>query len=70
MRISVVGNGYVGLATAVGLAGNGYQVVCIDNNPAKVDLINQGKAYFWTITAWLIDGTKRESPLEEFILRE
>jgi len=44
MRISVVGNGYVGLATAVGLAGNGYQVVCIDNNPAKVDLINQGKA--------------------------
>ena len=44
MRISVVGNGYVGLATAVGLAGNGHQVVCIDNNPGKVDLINQGKA--------------------------
>jgi len=33
-----------GSATAVGLAGNGNQVVCIDNNPAKVDLINQGKA--------------------------
>ena len=44
MRISVVGNGYVGLATAVGLAGNGNQVVCIDNNPGKVELINQGKA--------------------------
>ena len=34
------------------------------------DLINQGKAYFWMITSWLIDGTKRESSLEEFILRE
>jgi UDPglucose 6-dehydrogenase len=44
MRISVVGNGYVGLATAVGLSGNGHQVVCIDNNPGKVDLINQGKS--------------------------
>jgi UDPglucose 6-dehydrogenase len=44
MRISVVGNGYIGLATAVGLAGKGYKVVCIDNNSAKVDLINKGKA--------------------------
>jgi UDP-glucose 6-dehydrogenase len=37
MRISVVGNGYVGFA------GNGYQSICIDNNPAKVDSVNQGK---------------------------
>jgi UDPglucose 6-dehydrogenase len=44
MRISVVGNGYVGLATAVGFAGNGHQVVCIDNNPEKVELINNGKS--------------------------
>jgi len=38
--------------------------------PQAADLIKQNKAYFWTITAWLIDGTKRESPLEEFTLRE
>jgi UDPglucose 6-dehydrogenase len=44
MKISIVGNGYVGLATSVGLAGNEHRVVCIDNNPAKVDLINQGKS--------------------------
>ena len=44
MKISVIGNGYVGLATAVGLAGNGHQVVCIDNDPAKVDLINRGRS--------------------------
>jgi UDPglucose 6-dehydrogenase len=42
MRISVIGNGYVGLATAVGFAGKGHRVVCIDNNPDKVRLINQG----------------------------
>ena len=44
MRISIVGNGYVGLATSVGLAGNGHSVVCIDNNSEKVALINQGKS--------------------------
>ena len=38
--------------------------------PQVAYLINPNKSYFWTITAWLIDGTKRESPLDEFILRE
>ncbi len=38
--------------------------------PQAADLIKQNRAHFWTITAWLIDGTKRESPLEEFIFRE
>jgi hypothetical protein len=38
--------------------------------PQAADLIKQNTVYFWTITAWLIDGTKRESPLEEFTLRE
>jgi hypothetical protein len=38
--------------------------------PQAADLIKQNKAYFWTITAWLIDGTKKESPLEDFIFKE
>jgi len=38
--------------------------------PQAAYLINPNKAYFWTITAWLIDGTKREAPLDEFILKE
>jgi len=38
--------------------------------PMAADIVKGNKAYFWAVTAWLIDGTKRESPLEEFILKE
>lgn len=36
----------------------------------SADVIKPNEVYFWTVTAWLIDGTKRESPLEEFTIRE
>ena len=42
MRISVVGAGYVGLTSAAGLAQLGHDVVCIDTDDKKVDLINKG----------------------------
>lgn len=38
--------------------------------PKDADIFKKSEVYFWAITASLIDGTKRESPLEEFILRE
>ena len=44
MRISVVGTGYVGLVSGVCLAEVGHDVVCIDNNAAKVDDINAAKS--------------------------
>lgn len=47
MRISIVGSGYVGLTTAVGLAGNGRKIICIDTDEDKVRLINQGKPPFY-----------------------
>ena len=34
--------------------------------PEAQPLIKKAGGYFWTITAWLKDGMKRESPLEEF----
>jgi len=34
------------------------------------EFIKKDEAYFWTITAWLKDGMKRESPLEEFTLNK
>ncbi len=40
MKISVIGTGYVGLISGTGLALNGHQIVCIDSNKEKVDLIN------------------------------
>lgn len=44
MKISVVGTGYVGLVSGVCLAEVGHEVVCVDNNAAKVEKINAGES--------------------------
>ena len=43
MNISIVGTGYVGLVTGTCFADVGNQVLCVDINQAKVDLLNQGQ---------------------------
>ena len=42
MRIAVIGSGYVGLVVGASLADVGNDVVCADNDPAKVALLNEG----------------------------
>lgn len=42
MNIAVIGSGYVGLPTACGLASFGNNVVCIDNNPQKLQILQSG----------------------------
>ena len=42
MKVAVIGTGYVGLVTGTCLAESGNDVVCVDNNPAKVDTLNAG----------------------------
>jgi UDPglucose 6-dehydrogenase len=42
MKIVVIGSGYVGLVSGVGLAEIGHEVVCVDVDPSKVELINSG----------------------------
>jgi UDPglucose 6-dehydrogenase len=46
-RVSVIGLGFVGLSTAVYLAGQGYDVVASSNEKQKVDMINKGKVPFF-----------------------
>ncbi|MFD4630678.1 nucleotide sugar dehydrogenase [Streptomyces sp. NPDC058284] len=44
MRVSVFGLGYVGCVSAACLAGMGHEVIGVDVNQVKVDLVNAGKA--------------------------
>jgi UDPglucose 6-dehydrogenase len=42
MDVTIFGSGYVGLVTGVCLAEVGNQVLCIDVDPRKIDLLNSG----------------------------
>ena len=43
MRISVIGCGYVGLVSGACLAETGHEVVCTDNDPARIKTLEAGK---------------------------
>jgi UDPglucose 6-dehydrogenase len=44
MRVCAIGTGYVGLVTGVCLAHIGHDVVCVDNNLAKVEMMQAGQS--------------------------
>ncbi|MBI4782526.1 MAG: UDP-glucose/GDP-mannose dehydrogenase family protein [Oscillatoriophycideae cyanobacterium NC_groundwater_1537_Pr4_S-0.65um_50_18] len=44
MQVCVIGTGYVGLVTGVCLAHIGHHVICVDNNEAKVKLMQSGQS--------------------------
>lgn len=44
VRLTVIGTGYVGLNTGVAAAYLGHDVVCVDKDPRKLELLNQGKS--------------------------
>lgn len=43
MRIAVIGTGYVGLVSGTCFAETGNRVICVDNNVAKVKMLQEGK---------------------------
>jgi UDPglucose 6-dehydrogenase len=44
MRVCVIGTGYVGLVTGACLAHIGHEVICVDNDLAKVELMSSGQS--------------------------
>ena len=44
MDVAVIGTGYVGLVTGVCLADQGHQVICVDNDKTKLELLQKGQA--------------------------
>ena len=43
MDISIIGSGYVGLVTGACFADVGHNVICVDNDPRKVEFLQAGK---------------------------
>ncbi|HHL71773.1 MAG TPA: UDP-glucose/GDP-mannose dehydrogenase family protein [Bacteroidetes bacterium] len=43
MKIAVVGTGYVGLVAGTCFADSGNDVVCVDIDPAKIEMLNRGE---------------------------
>ena len=42
MKLTLIGTGYVGLVTGTCFAEVGHRVVCVDNDTAKVKLLQSG----------------------------
>jgi UDPglucose 6-dehydrogenase len=47
MRVTVIGAGHVGLVTAACLAHVGHDLIVDDDDPAKLELIREGRAWFY-----------------------
>lgn len=43
MKICIIGSGYVGLVSGACFAEVGHNVICVDNNQRKVDMLREGK---------------------------
>lgn len=43
MQIAIIGTGYVGLPTGVGLADLGHKVICIDREKSKIEKLRKGE---------------------------
>ena len=53
MKVAIIGTGYVGLPTGIGLSELGNQVVCIDKIEEKIASLQKGLPQFMK-TGWKI----------------
>ena len=49
MNISIVGTGYVGLVVGTCLSDFGMNVICVDNDQSKIDMLNKGEVPIYEI---------------------
>lgn len=47
MNVTIIGTGYVGLVTGIGLAKLGHRTVCLDTDAAKIGTLNEGRLPIW-----------------------
>ena len=47
MKICIIGSGYVGLVTGACLSEFGMEVICVDNDKAKIEKLKKGKSPFY-----------------------
>lgn len=43
MKIAMIGTGYVGLVSGVCFSDFGHEVICVDKNPAKIEMLENGE---------------------------
>jgi len=43
VKIAMIGTGYVGLVSGVCFSDFGHDVVCVDKDPSKIEMLNDGK---------------------------
>ena len=42
MKVCMIGTGYVGLVSGTCFAEIGHEVICVDNDKKKIDVLNKG----------------------------
>jgi UDPglucose 6-dehydrogenase len=47
MKICMIGSGYVGLVTGVCLAEFGMEIICVDKDKAKIEMMRKGHSHFY-----------------------
>lgn len=60
MNITVVGTGYVGLVTGVCFSEMGNKVICVDNDKAKIEMLNSGRSPIYEpgLSEMIIDNVR------------
>ena len=44
MKIAIIGTGYAGVVTGVCLAYFGNNIICVNNDKEKIDIVNKGQS--------------------------